>query len=256
MSRYLTLRLFAIHALGALAVAACLILAAWQWDRAHIQTASTSTEVKTFAELSPLRDYLPVASVAMPTSVTGTWQPDERILMPERISNGPDMVNPHPESEVIMEWAIPIGYWVIDIMELDDGSSLGVVRGFATAVDDLPAAKGIETITGVMQPSEDFPGLKLVNGIKPLTTEMIVVNARSIAHDGYLVATSKSAGLELVKPIFTEPISQGLNWRNVMYTFNWILFAVIVCFMWMRVARDEVQLAQMAKNHADLNHDN
>ena len=256
MSRYLTLRLFAIHALGTLAVAACLILAAWQWDRAHIQTASTSTEVKTFAELSPLRDYLPVSSVAMPTSVTGTWQPDERILMPERISNGPDMVNPDPASEVILEWAIPIGYWVVDIMELDDGSSLGVVRGFTTAVEDIPTANGVETITGVMQPSEDFPGLKLVNGIKPLTTAMIVANARTIAHDGYLVATSKSAELELVTPIFTEPISQGLNWRNVMYTFNWILFAVIVCFMWIRVARDEVQLAQIAKNHADLSHDN
>ena len=256
MSRYLTLRLFAIHALGALAVAACLILAAWQWDRAHIQTASTSTQVKTFAELSPLRDYLPVASVAMPTSVTGTWQPDERILMPKRVSNGPEMVNPDPKTEVIVEWAIPIGYWVIDIMELDDGSSLGVVRGFATAVEDLPTANGVETITGVMQPSEDFPGLKLVNGIKPLTTALIVANARTIAHDGYLVATSKSAELELVTPIFNEPISQGLNWRNVMYTFNWILFAVIVCFMWIRVARDEFQLAQIAKNHADLSHDN
>jgi hypothetical protein len=41
-----------------------------------------------------------------------------------------------------------------------------------------------------------------------------------------------------------------------MYTFNWILFAVIVCFMWIRVARDEFQLAQIAKNHADLSHDN
>jgi cytochrome oxidase assembly protein ShyY1 len=202
MSRYLTLRLIAIHILGALAVAACLVLAAWQWDRAHIQTSSTNTEVKTFAELSPLRDYLPVESVAMPTSVTGTWQPDERILMPERVSNGPEMVNPDPASEVIMEWATPIGFWVVDIMELDDGSSLGVVRGFTTAVDDLPLVQGVETVSGVMQPSEDVPGLKLVHGIKPLTTAMIVENSRTIAHDGYLVSTSEFTDLELVTPIF------------------------------------------------------
>lgn len=255
MSRFLTLRLFAIHVLGVAAVAACLILAIWQWDRAHVQQSTTSTEVKEFAELSPLRDYLPVASVGVPTSVTGTWQPDERIVMADRVSNGPAMVNPDPTSEVIMEWAIPIGFWVVDIMELEDGSSLGVVRGFTPTVDELSAAKGVETITGVMQPSEDFPGLKLVNGIKPLTTAMIVENSRTIAHDGYLVATSKSEELELVTPIFAEPISQGLNWRNVTYTFNWVLFAVIVGFMWVRVARDEIQLTQIAKDHADLTYD-
>lgn len=220
-----------------------------------MQQSTTSTEVKEFAELSPLRDYLPVASVGVPTSVTGTWQPDERIVMADRVSNGPAMVNPDPTSEVIMEWAIPIGFWVVDIMELEDGSSLGVVRGFTPTVDELSAAKGVETITGVMQPSEDFPGLKLVNGIKPLTTAMIVENSRTIAHDGYLVATSKSEELELVTPIFAEPISQGLNWRNVTYTFNWVLFAVIVGFMWVRVARDEIQLTQIAKDHADLTYD-
>ena len=91
MSRYFTLRLFAIHVLGAAAVAACLILAAWQWDRAHVQQSTTSTEVKEFAELSPLRDYLPAASVSVPTSVTGTWQPEERIVMPDRIADGPSM---------------------------------------------------------------------------------------------------------------------------------------------------------------------
>lgn len=255
MSRYLTPRLFAIHVLGAAAVAACLILAMWQWDRAHVQQSTTSTEVKEFAELSPLRDYLPAASVAVPTSVTGTWQPDERIVMADRVSDGPAMVNPDPALEVIKEWATPIGFWVVDIMELDDGSSLGVVRGFTTAIDDLPLVQGVETVSGVMQPSEDVPGLKLVNGIKPLTTAMIVENSRTIAHDGYLVSTSEFTDLELVTPIFAEPISRGLNWRNVTYTFNWVLFAVIVGLMWVRVARDEIQLMQISKDHADLTYD-
>jgi hypothetical protein len=106
-----------------------------------------------------------------------------------------------------------------------------------------------------MQPSEDVPGLKLVHGIKPLTTAMIVENSRTIAHDGYLVSTSEFTDLELVTPIFAEPISRGLNWRNVTYTFNWVLFSFIVGFMWVRVARDEIQLMQIAKDHADLTYD-
>jgi hypothetical protein len=49
---------------------------------------------------------------------------------------------------------------------------------------------------------------------------------------------------------------KGLNWRNVAYTFNWVFFAGIVAMMWLRVARDELEFAQIAKNNADLGHDN
>ena len=176
--------------------------------------------------------------------------------MPERIIDGKSMVNPDPELEVIAEFVPPVGYWVVDIMELADESSLGVVRGFTETPDQIALASGEATVSGVMQPSEDLPGLKLVNGIKPLTTNLIVENSRTIAHDGYLVATSTSDSLIPVSPIFTEPVVKGLNWRNVAYTFNWVFFAGIVAMMWARVARDELEFAQIAKNNADLGHDN
>jgi hypothetical protein len=256
MNRYLTLRLLVIHVLGALSVIACLVLAYWQWDRAQAYVPPQSATTLSFEELSPLRDYLPASSVGIPTSVTGTWQPTERILMPERIIDGKSMVNPDPEMEVIVEFVPPVGFWVVDIMELADESSLGVVRGFTENPDQIALASGEATVTGVMQPSEDLPGLKLVNGIKPLTTNLIVENSRTIAHDGYLVATSTSESLLPVSPIFTEPIVKGLNWRNVAYTFNWVFFAGIVTMMWIRVARDELEFAQIAKSNADLGHDN
>jgi hypothetical protein len=82
-----------------------------------------------------------------------------------------------------------------------------------------------------------------------------VENSRTIAHDGYLVATSNSPGLAPVQPIFEKPPVQGLNWRNVAYTFNWIFFAVIVGFMWVRVAKDELQYAELAGITGDLSHD-
>jgi len=256
MNRYFSLRLLAIHALGAFSVAACLALAYWQWDRAQAYVLPVSATTLSFEELSPLRDYLPASSVGVPTSVTGTWQPDERILMPERIIDGKSMVNPDPEIEVIAEFVGPIGFWLVDIMELADESSLAVVRGFTETPDQIAFATGEATVAGVMQPSEDVPGLKLVNGIEPLTTDLIVKNSRTIAHDGYLVATSPSDSLLPVSPIFTEPVVKGLNWRNVAYTFNWVFFAGIVAMMWVRVARDELEFAQIAKSNADLVHDN
>jgi len=177
MNRYLSIRLLVIHVLGALSVVTCLALAYWQWDRAHAYVPPESGTALSFEELSPLRDYLPASSVGIPTSVTGTWQPEERILMPERIIDGKSMVNPNPELEVIAEFVPPVGFWVVDIMELADESSLGVVRGFTETPDQISLASGEASVSGVMQPSEDLRGLMLVNGIKPLTTNLIVENS-------------------------------------------------------------------------------
>lgn len=256
MNRYFSRRLLTIHILGTVSFLACLAFANWQWNRAQVYVPPATAAVRTFEELSPLRDYLPASSVGVPTSVTGTWQPEERILMSERVADGKSIISPDPGSEVWVNWATPVGYWVVDIMELADESSLGVVRGFTETPDQIALATGQATVTGVMQPSEDVPGLKLVNNIELLTTNMIVKNSRTIAHDGYLVATNVDAGLTLVTPIFTEPIAKGLNWRNVAYTFNWVFFAGIVAMMWIRVVRDELEFAQMAKSNADLGHDN
>jgi hypothetical protein len=241
--------------LGAFSVAACIALAYWQWDRAQSYVPLETSTSKSFEELSPLRDYLPASSVGVQTSVTGTWQPDDRILMPGRVIDGKSMVSTNPENSEVITLASPVGYWIVDIMELPDGSSLGVVRGFTQSPDQIELASGTETISGAMQPSEDVPGLELVNDIAPLTTELIVENSRTIAHDGYLVATSETEFLALVKPIFTEPVVGGLNWRNVVYTFNWVFFAGIVALMWVRVARDELEFAEIARSNADLEHD-
>lgn len=251
MNWYFSRRLLTIHILGILSVIACLAFANWQWNRAQAYVPPATTAVRTFEELSPLRDYLPASAVGVPTSVTGSWQPEERILMSERITDGKSMVNPNPKTEVIAEFVGPIGYWVVDIMELADESSLGVVRGFTENPDQIALVSGLATVTGVMQPSEDVPGLKLVNNIELLTTNLIVNNSRTIAHDGYLVATNVETGLSLVSPIFTEPITKGMNWRNVAYTFNWVFFAGIVAMMWIRVMRDELEFAQIVENNAD-----
>lgn len=251
MNRHFTARLITTHALGTLSVLACLVLANWQWDRAQVYVEKSSAVQKSFSELSPLRDYLPISSVGVPTNVSGTWQPSERIVLPGRIANGPSMVITIPKQEVGAEFVGPIGSWIVDILELADGSSLGVVRGFTENAQLVPLATGIQTISGVMQPSEDLPGLELVIGIVRLTTNMIVENSQTIAHDGYLVVDSNSPGLIAVQPIFKEPPVQGLNWRNVAYTFNWIFFAVIVGLMWVRVAKDELQVAQLASIAGD-----
>ena len=252
MPRYLTRRLLGIHFLGFLALATCIALAAWQWDRAHIAPTQTSIkELVPFEKLSPLRDFLPLASVGAKTKVSGTWQPGERILLPERIPDGPGLVNPNPDEIVVKEFVGPIGFWVVDILELADGSSLGVVRGFTTDPKSVPAATGTSEVLGVLQPSEDAPDVHLVNELQLLTTNMITAKAKTIAHDGYLVANVGDGGLTTVVPIMAPSTTSKLHLRNVIYTFNWLIFGLIVFAMWIQIVRDELGSNALLENRGN-----
>jgi hypothetical protein len=120
----------------------------------------------------------------------------------------------------------------------------------------VPVASGKVTVFGVMQPSEDS-GLSKLPAIDLLTTSSITKHAHSAVHDGYLVAQlpphgqllgstavagTSIANLTLVEvsPIIKGKVHQSLHWRNVVYTANWILFAFIVLYMWIRIVRDEL----------------
>jgi cytochrome oxidase assembly protein ShyY1 len=249
MSRYLTRKMIGIHFLGFLALASCLALAAWQWDRAHMaQSPTSSQESVPFEKLSPLRDFLPLSSVGAKTKVSGIWQPGERILLPERIPNGPSLVNPNPDKIVFKEFVAPIGFWVVDILELADGSSVGVVRGFTTDPKSTPAAVGRAEVSGVLQPSEDAPDVHLVNKLQLLTTNMITAKAKTIAHDGYLVANAGDGDLTPVVPIVAPSHKSKLHVRNVIYTFNWLIFGLIVLAMWRQIVRDELESTTLLEN--------
>jgi cytochrome oxidase assembly protein ShyY1 len=244
--------MFGIHFLGFLALASCIALAAWQWDRAHMAPNATSVkESVPFEKLSPLRDFLPLASVGAETKVAGTWQPGERILLPNRIANGPSLVNPNPSETASYGFVDPVGFWVVDILELADGSSLGVVRGFTTDPKLVPDANGRTEISGVLQPSEDAPDVHLVNDLQLLTTNMITEKAKTIAHDGYLVASIGDGGLTTVVPIMAPSTTTKLHIRNVIYTFNWLIFGLIVFAMWFQVIRDELESNALLENEGN-----
>jgi hypothetical protein len=130
-----------------------------------------------------------------------------------------------------------------------------VVRGWSKNPESIPVASGKVTVYGVMQPSEDSGLSKLVTK-ELLTTAGITEHAHSAVHDGYLVAQLPPHGQTLssaasanaparpvlveVTPIITGAVEQPLHWRNVVYTVNWIVFALIVLYMWIRIVRDEL----------------
>jgi hypothetical protein len=55
----------------------------------------------------------------------------------------------------------------------------------------------------------------------------------------------------MVNPILDQPVETGLHIRNVIYTVNWLIFAGIVLFMWLRVVRDKLDESDLAEIDAE-----
>ena len=261
MKRLLAPRLLGIHALAVLGIALCLFLSSWQWSRAHTSAPVAAADgIAKFDDLSPLRAYLPISSIGVRTRVSGHWQESgagkmgksNRILLHNRPANGSLLIS---SSAGIYE--ANLGAWIVDLLVLSDGSTIAVVRGWSMQPENIPVATGKATVYGVMQPSEDS-GLSHLPDIDLLTTTSITEHAHSAVHDGYLVAQIPAVGhgeslggssgvtqlpasvLLPVSPIIKGTVHQSLHWRNVIYTANWIVFALIVLYMWIRVVRDEL----------------
>ena len=238
--RYFSKRLVLINLLSVTAVVGCLFLGNWQWDRAHY-TAPASSSTGDFSDLSPLRDYLPPTSIGIKTSITGTWQPNSRLEFGDRPVDGKQLINPKPGAETVVSLAAPVGNWILDVLTLSDGSSVGVVRGWAPTDSKVDLPNGEVTLTGVMQPSESPEAKNLIKLPSYITTESILAMANSTLHDGYFVASQAADGLTVVEPIFDTPQKTGLHWRNVVYTGNWIIFAIIIAGMWWRIIQEELK---------------
>ena len=245
MSRFLTRRMLGIHVMALAAVVVCLFAAHWQWQRAHTaqgsDTSSSSIQFGSFSQLSPLRQYLPASSIGVSTSVSGTWLDHGRVVLTERIAQGSSLRNPNPGSQSIVSWALPICNWIADPLVLEDKSVLMVVQGCSATPQAVPLPSGSATVTGVLQPSEDADIVDLVVLPNKLTTSSVVASLSMSVHDGYLVSSQAASGLTRVTPIFTSSPHIPLHWRNIFYVFNWIVFALIVMGMWVRVVQDELR---------------
>lgn len=222
-----------IHATGITAIVVCILLAQWQWSRAHVpNSGDTAVRTGNFEELSPRLEYLPVGSIGVKTNVTGTWLDEKTFFMFDRSSRGAELVQSPPYSQ-------PCD-WVVTPLLLNDDSVIAVVRGCIAAGISVEPVSGQGTVTGILQPSELSSALRIEGNIEPLTTELVVSKADFSAHDGYLVLEQPTAGLTKVEPILVGSPQVPLHWRNVFYTFNWVFFAFIVAAMWLRVVKDEI----------------
>jgi len=235
-------------------VAAALMarLGQWQWDRAH-DNAESNVERTLARSPVPIGDVLRArqtftgAAADRAVVAEGSYDAARQVLVADRRLGD--------ES----------GWWVLTPLVLDDGSAVGVVRGWVATSDDpavvvgaVPA--GRVALTGYLRPAEPpadrAPGrtsglpdgevdrVDLTQLIErwpwPLLTGYVVLT-------GYRATTGDGAGTADVPAVppslrAVPPIPQGrggLDLRNLSYALQWFVFAAFGLFMWWRLVRDD-----------------
>lgn len=246
MNKFFSAKLIALYLLGALLVSACLGLSHWQWERAHVaRKASNPNQVVDFTKLSKPKDFLPPTSVGQKTRVTGTWESGRTVLFPNRATDGRKLLEPQTGAN-------QSGLWVVNYLDLKDGTSVAVVRGWIEKSSQAKPASGAAVVAGIVQPSEDAPYTNSVQSKPLLTTNFLLERTNSNLRDGFIIEARSTTPYQPVIPTRAPNSSNSLRPLNVFYTFNWIFFAAFVVAIWRRIILDEVSSATVSAESSKL----
>ena len=149
------------------------------------------------------------------------------------------------------------GHWLVGHAVTADGTSLAVAVGWAqTEKQALDAASNVEggTLSGrylATDPpaDDDFEaGERSAMSVAALINEW--QDQPSSVYGGYLVMSGATSSLEVIDaPPPSEEVV--LNWLNIFYAVEWVVFAGFAVFLWWRFVRDAVEREEQEK--AELN---
>jgi len=146
-----------------------------------------------------------------------------------------------------------LGYWVVSHFVVTANSAhIAVARGWSaeeagarTAASALGSG-GTESVTivGRFLPGE-APELPDANGPSSVQTTVApsaLINrwanfTNESVYSGYIVDSAAPAGLSVIdSPV--PVVSASLNWLNIFYAIEWVVFAGFAVFLWYRLVRD------------------
>lgn len=232
------------------AAAAFAWLGQWQLERAIIASQPIDAESETIIPLVELQvpGIAPseVASGHM-TEVTGVLVPDSYTVLTGRLNYG------------------QAGYWLVGRFLTEEGSlpiALGWAADEATVLaveDELNAAAVTKpaVVTGRFMPTEapvvpegdQGPFVESTLSVASLVN--LWPDFTGSVYEGYLVADVAPAGLDVIESI--PPMNEGsVNWLNIFYAVEWIVFAGFAFFIWWRLVKDayERELEEKAQLEA------
>jgi surfeit locus 1 family protein len=213
-------------------------LSQWQLARAVatgvvvVRDTETPVPLETMATpQSPVKEI----SNGQDVTVKGEWVADDYIVLSERLNGSKK------------------GYWVVGHLAVATGGdtaglpvALGWTETEKQAKDAAAAlakqAPASATVTGRYLPSEAPQDTDFEHGkLSTLAAGSILNIWKTVdpagIYGGYVVIHSNVAGLERIdSPVPSSDVE--LNWLNIFYAAEWIVFAGFAFFLWYRLVRD------------------
>lgn len=238
-------------------------LAQWQLGSAVQQQALNAEESELPVKLSELTDPgRPVSdrAASQVVSVAGRWAPEDFSVVSNRVNQG------------------EVGYWVVGHLVTSETPSANLVVALGWAADQETATNVAATLSnlsgeelssgeflGRYTPTEkaQFPAAdEPVNDVVALSVAQQANLWQSFeggVYGGFVVSHDNPAGLERIDSF--PPLPQDtINWLNLFYALEWIVFAGFALYFWYRVGKDswekeldalDLKDAEAAGAHAD-----
>lgn len=230
---------------GALVVATgFVLLSQWQFNRSQTEAPPpvTTTErvVPLTGHLKPATDLLARDADQM-VSAAGSFLPGKQVLVGNRLQDGKK------------------GYWVVAAFKVDGapaGNTIPVVRGWqADDAAPAPAPDGALEITGRLLPTEAPISRDAGQVAYDSLSVAELINVWDVpSYSGFIAATAvtgadgadRSAAATGLVPVHVgpQPQERQLNWLNIFYGIEWVVFAGFAVFLWYRLVADDFRRKQ------------
>ncbi len=226
------------------------LLSQWQFGRStqpEVPASTTTEELKPLTAALRPGDFFHGSVADQMISATGSYDPQKQVLVPDRLNDGAK------------------GYWIVSAFAVKDapvltgaGASaqtwIPVARGWvADPADAVAPPSGIIELTGRLLPSEaPLPATDPGPGRASAVSVAELINVWDVSsYPGFVAAGSERSGNADVgavavsrggvKPLNVgpQPPAQKVNWLNLFYSVEWVVFAGFALFIWWRLVKDD-----------------
>ena len=236
--------------IGALVVSWVFVaLSQWQFSRSVSEAApvARSTEqVKPLGEVVRPGEAFPGSAADQMVTFSGSYDASRQVLVRDRLQDG------------------RTGWWIVTAFTVDGAPSVGgergavipVARGWIASPEQASAPpSGALTLTGRLLPSEAPKAEHDVASGQVATLSVAqLINIWDVpSYAGFVSVTAEvspsgarvppAAGLSPLS-IAAQPLEQPVNWLNIFYAVEWVVFAGFSIFLWWRLVRDDYERTQ------------
>jgi cytochrome oxidase assembly protein ShyY1 len=225
------------------------LLSQWQFGRStqpEVPVNPATEQVQPLTGTLEPGDFFHGTDADQMVSAQGTYDPAKQVLVPGRLYGG------------------KTGYWVVSAFAVAGAPTLSgvaaspqtwipVARGWVADPADAPAPpSGTVELTGRLLPSEaPLAGTAAAPGQATAVSVAELINYWEISsYPGFVAATSEIADGTDVSPaavpgdllplqIGPQPPAQQINWLNLFYSLEWVVFAGFALFIWWRLVKDD-----------------